>query len=112
MNSLNKASLIGMVGKDPEVKQLEGGSVAKFSLATGETYKDRDGNKHERTEWHNITCWNKLADIAGNIVRKGSQVYVEGSIKYRTWGEGDQKKTATEIVADTVLVLGKKPANE
>jgi len=107
MSGVNKVILVGNVGKDPEVKYFEGGTVkANFSLATGETYKDKQGNKVDSTEWHNIIMWGKLAEIAEKYVRKGKQLYIEGKIKTRSYGEGDNKKYITEIIADNMTMLG------
>jgi single-strand DNA-binding protein len=109
MSGVNKVILVGRVGKDPEVKYLEGGvAVAKFSLATGEVYKDKQGNKVETTEWHNIVMWRQLAELAEKYVRKGNMIYVEGKIKTRTFGEGDSKKYYTDIVVDQMTFLGSK----
>jgi single-strand DNA-binding protein len=109
MSGVNKVILVGHVGKDPEVKYLEGNTaVAKFSLATTETYKNKEGNKVESTEWHNIVMWNKLAEIVEKYVRKGKQLYIEGKIRTRTYGEGENKKYFTEIIADQMTMLGSK----
>lgn len=109
MSGVNKVILVGYCGKDPETKHLEGDkTVSKFSLATSETYKDKQGNKQESTEWHNIVAWGKLAEIAEKYVKKGTLLYVEGKIKTRTYGEGDAKKYFTEVVADSFTMLGGK----
>jgi single-strand DNA-binding protein len=106
MSGVNKVILVGNVGKDPEVKYLEGNlAVAKFPLATTEVYK-KDGQRVETTEWHNIVMWRGLAEIAEKYVRKGKQLYIEGKIRTRTYGEGDNKKYFTEIVADSMTMLG------
>jgi single-strand DNA-binding protein len=109
---VNKVILVGRLGKDPEVKHLESGTVmAKFSLATSENFKDRNGEKVEQTEWHNIVVWRKLAEIAEKYLRKGSQVYIEGRIKTRTWDDQDGKKHyMTEIIADNFQMLSSKNA--
>ena len=111
MSGVNKVILIGNVGKDPEVRHLEGNiSVAKFPLATSEAYKKQDGTKVETTEWHNIVMWRALSDVAERFVRKGSLVYIEGKIKSRSWDDKDgNKRYATDIVADAMTLLGKKP---
>ena len=84
--SVNKVILIGNLGKDPEVKYTpQGTPVAKFSLATNERYKDKDGNWQDRTEWHNIVVWQRLAEIAGEYLKKGSKVYIEGRLQTRSW---------------------------
>lgn len=99
--------LIGNVGKDPEVKYLEGGvAVAKFPLATTETYKNRDGQKVDQTEWHNIVLWRGLAEVAEKYVTKGKQLYIEGKIRTRNYEENGVKKYFTEIIADSMTLLG------
>ncbi len=107
---LNKVMLIGNVGKDPEVRHLESGvSVTTLTLATTERYKDRNGEMKEQTEWHNVVLWRGLADIAERFVRKGSQIYIEGKIRSRSWeDQSGQKKYTTEIVADAMQLLGRK----
>jgi single-strand DNA-binding protein len=111
---VNKVILVGRLGKDPEVKHLESGAVmAKFSLATSENFKDRNGEKVEQTEWHNIVVWRKLAEIAEKYLRKGSQVYIEGKIKTRTWDDQDgNKHYMTEVVADNFQMLGAKGSTQ
>ena len=113
MLGVNKVILLGNVGKDPEVQHLEGGvSVAKFPLATTETYKDKNGNKIDQTEWHNIVAWRGLADVAEKIVKKGSQVYIEGKIRTRAWEDKEKnKRYTTEIVADVITITGRRPEN-
>jgi len=107
MSGINKVILVGNVGKDPEVKYLEGGvAVAKFPLATSEVYKNKEGQRVESTEWHNIVMWRGLAEVAEKYVRKGKQLYIEGRIKTRTYGEDNNKKYFTEILADTMTMLG------
>lgn len=99
--------LIGNVGKDPEVKYLEGGvAVAKFPLATTETYKNREGQKVEQTEWHNVVLWRGLAEVAEKYVTKGKQLYIEGKIRTRSYEENNVKKYFTEIIADSMTLLG------
>lgn len=103
--------LIGRVGKDPEVRRLDNGTaVAKFSLATSESYKDKDGNKIESTEWHNCVVWRGLAEVAEKYVKKGMLLYVEGKVTYREYTDKDNvKKHFTEIVANEFKMLeGKK----
>lgn len=116
--SLNKVMLIGNVGKDPEIRYLEGSSpqaaakVAQFTLATTERYRDRGGELRENTEWHNIVAWRGLADNAEKYVRKGTQLYVEGKLRTRTWtDQSGNKKDRTEIIADTFQLLGKRSDN-
>jgi len=107
MSGVNKVILIGNVGKDPEVRYLEGGvAVAKFSLATTEVYKNKEGQKVETTEWHNIVMWRALAEIAEKWVRKGNKLYIEGKIRTRSYEQDGQKKWFTDIVADQMQMLG------
>ena len=110
--TLNKVMLIGNVGREPEVRHLEGGaSVANFTLATTERMRDRNsGETREITEWHNIVAWRQLADLASNYIHKGSQIYVEGRIRSRSWDDQNgNKRYITEILADTIQLLGKRP---
>src|SRR3954463_11195200 len=111
MAGVNKVILVGNVGKDPEVRSIEGGAkVAKFSLATSETYKRPDGTKVENTEWHNIVMWRGLADVAERFVRKGSQIYIEGKIKSRSYDDKEGiKRYSFDIIADNMTLLGRKP---
>jgi single-strand DNA-binding protein len=109
--SLNKVILIGNLGKDPEVSYLASGvPVAKFSVATGERWKDNDGNLQEKTEWHNIVAWRKLAEICGQYLKKGSKVYLEGKLQTRSWDDKNTgvKKYMTEIVVDDMIMLDSK----
>ncbi len=109
--SLNKVTLIGNLGKDPEVSYLPSGvPVAKFSMATGERWKDADGNFQEKTEWHNIVAWRKLAEICGQYLKKGSKVYIEGKLSTRSWDDKNTgvKKYMTEIVMDEMIMLDSK----
>jgi single-strand DNA-binding protein len=109
--SVNKVILIGNLGKDPEVKFTPSGvPVAKFSLATNERYKDKAGEWQDRTEWHNIVAWQRLAEIVGDYVKKGSKVYIEGRLQTSSWEDkqSGEKKYRTEIVAqDLVLLSGR-----
>ncbi len=111
MSSLNKVMLIGNLGRDPEVRFTPDGSpVATFSVATGEFWTDKSGTRQERTEWHNIVAWNKLADLAKRYLTKGRQVYVEGRIRTREWDDRDgNKRRTTEIIATHMVLLGSKP---
>jgi len=114
MASLNKAIIIGNLGKDPETRFMPNGdAVCNFSIATTESYKDKNGDKQEKTEWHNITIYRKLAEIAGQYLKKGSQVYLEGKITTRKWQdkEGNDRYT-TEIVCDEMKMLGGKPEGQ
>lgn len=112
---LNRVMLIGNLGKDPELSYTASGiAVAKFSLATGERWKDETGNLQERTEWHNIVVWRKLAEICGQYLKKGSRVYIEGRIQTRSWDDKNTgvKRYITEIIADNMLMLDAKPSAE
>lgn len=108
--SVNKVILVGNLGKDPEVKFTPSGvPVAKFSLATNERYKDKAGEWQDRTEWHNIIAWQRLAEIVGEYVKKGSKIYIEGRLQTSSWDDkqSGEKKYKTEIVAaDLVLLSG------
>lgn len=108
---VNKVILVGNLGKDPEVRHLEGGiAVARFTLATNDYYKDKSGNRVERTEWHNIALWRDLAEVAEKYLRKGQQVYIEGRIRTRQYQDKDnQTRYITEIVADELTMLGGRP---
>lgn len=107
MAGVNKVILVGNLGKDPEVRHLEGGvSVANFSLATSESYRDKNGQRVEQTEWHNIVVWRGLADVAEKYLRKGSKIYLEGKLKTRSWDDKDgNKRYSTDIVAETFTML-------
>jgi single-strand DNA-binding protein len=109
--SVNKVILVGNVGKDPEVRYLENGTpVCKFSLATSESYTNKNGEKVTNTEWHNIVIWRNLAELAQKWVKKGSTLYIEGKISSRTWDDKEgNKHYATDIVADTFKFVGRKP---
>lgn len=109
---LNKATLIGRLGKDPEVRTLESGvHVATFSVATTENWKDKDGNKKESTEWHNIVLWRGLAEIAAKYLHKGDLVYLEGKITTRKWEKDGVTRYTTEIVGDTMKMLSTKKSS-
>jgi len=106
---VNKVILLGNLGKDPEVKYTpQGTPVAKFSLATSDRYKDKDGNWQDRTEWHNITAWGRTAEIAGEYLKKGSKVYIEGSLRTHSWDDKQtgQKKYMTEVNVNDLVLLG------
>lgn len=106
---VNRVTLVGRLGKDPETRYTSGGqAVCNFSVATDETYKDRAGERQKRTEWHRIVMWGKLAEIAQQYLKKGALVYIEGRIQSRQWEDkrDGQKKTSYEIVADTMKMLG------
>jgi single-strand DNA-binding protein len=110
MSSVNKVILVGRLGKDPEVRYTPSGSaVANFSVATSENWKDKGGEKQERTEWHNIVVWGKLAEICGQYLNKGKLVYLEGRLQTREWDDRDGvKRKTTEIVASEMVMLGSK----
>jgi single-strand DNA-binding protein len=107
--SVNKAILVGRLGRDPETRYTSGGqAVANFTLATDETFKDRAGERQKRTEWHRIVLWGKLAEIAQQYLKKGQLVYLEGRIQTRQWEDkrDGQKRSTTEVVANTMRMLG------
>lgn len=111
--SINKVILLGRVGKDVEVRDINGTKCATFTLATSEKYKDRNGEVKELTEWHNIVAWRQTADICEKYVKKGDQLFVEGRIKYRSWEtDRGEKRYATDIFADKVELLGKPQATQ
>ena len=108
MASINRVILVGNLGKDPEIRHLEGGvAVARFSLATSESFKDKTGNKQERTEWHNIVAWRGLAEIAEKYIKKGQSVYIEGKIRTNNYQDKEGiQRSSIEIVADNITMLG------
>jgi single-strand DNA-binding protein len=108
--SVNKVILVGRLGKDPELKYTPSGTpVAKFSLATDESYKDRSGERKTTVTWHNVVAWNKLAEICGEYLSKGKVVYIEGKIQSRQWNDKDgNKRTSFEIVANQMQMLNPK----
>ena len=113
--SVNKVILIGHLGKDPEVKYTPSGTAgANFSLATPERYKDKDGQWQDRTEWHNIVAWQRTAEIAGEYLKKGRTVYIEGRLQTHSWDDTStgQKKYMTEIVVSDLVLLGGREAGE
>lgn len=110
MSSVNKAVIVGYLGKDPELRKTNGGtSVASFSIATNNKYKDKEGKEVSETEWHNIVAWGKTAEICAEYLKKGSLVYVEGQLKTRSWKDEkvDVTRYSTEIHVSTVQFLGK-----
>jgi single-strand DNA-binding protein len=113
MAGLNKAILIGNLGRDPEVRYTPSGTaVANFSLATSETWANKEGEKETRTEWHRIVAFGKLGEICGEYLSKGKQVYIEGRIQTREWDDRDgNKRYTTEIIASQMLMLGSKDAS-
>jgi single-strand DNA-binding protein len=113
MLGINKVILIGNLGKDPELRYTPSGQpTATFSLATTERWTDKNGQRQERTEWHNVVVWAKLAELVNQYLKKGRSAYVEGRITYRSWDDRDgNKKYRTEIVAQTIQFLGSGPGN-
>lgn len=106
---VNRVTLVGNLGKDPEVKYTpQGTPVAKFTVATGDRFKDKDGNWQDRTEWHNVTAWGRTAEIVGEYLKKGRQVYIEGSLRTHSWDDKQtgQKKYMTEVVVNDLVLLG------
>jgi len=110
MASVNKVILVGNLGRDPETRYTTGGDpITNVSIATTDTWKDKNGEKQEKTEWHRVAFFGKLAEIAGEYLKKGSQVYVEGRLQTRKWQDKDgQDKYTTEIVADRMQMLGSR----
>lgn len=110
MSGVNKVILIGNLGKDPEVRHLDNGAaVANFSIATTETYKDRNsGERRDQTEWHNIVLWRGLAEVAEKYLKKGDSVYIEGKLRTRSWEKDGVTRYTTEIVGDQMTMLGGK----
>ena len=114
---INKVILIGNVGQDPEIRYTgdvnNGTKVATFRVATTERYRDRSGNLQEHTEWHSIVVWRNTADVVEKYVKKGTQVYIEGRIRSRSWDDQNgNKRYVTEIVADTLQLLGRRPEGQ
>ena len=109
--SVNKVILVGNLGKDPEVKYTpQGTAVAKFSVATSSSYKDKSGEWQETTEWHNVVAWARTAEVAGEYLKKGSKVYIEGRLKTDSWDDkqSGQKKYMTNVVVEELIMLGGK----
>src|SRR5215210_3028006 len=113
MRGVNRVILIGNLGKDPDVQYLEGNiGVAKFSLATTETYKDKGGRLVSQTEWHTVVLWRGLAELAQKYLHKGSLIYIEGRLRTRSWEDKEgNKKFATEVVGDNLIMLDKRTDN-
>ena len=105
---VNKVILVGRVGKDPEIKEVGLSKVSNFSIGTSERYKDKSGKLIENTEWHNITCWGKLAEIVENYFKKGMLVYIEGKLKTESYEKNGEKRSFTKVVADVVKMLESK----
>ncbi len=112
--TVNKVILVGRLGKDPELKYMPSGApVAKFSLATDESFKDKTGEKQEHTEWHTIVAYDKLAEICGEYLTKGKLIYIEGSIRSRQWqDQAGNKRTSYEIIAFRMQMLGSRAESE
>ena len=110
MSGVNKVILVGRLGKEPEVRNLDNGAVvANFSIATSESYKDKTtGEKKEVTEWHNIVLWRGLAEIAQKYVHKGDLIYIEGKLRTRSWEKDGVTRYSTEVVADNMTMLGSR----
>jgi single-strand DNA-binding protein len=110
MAGVNKVILLGNLGKDPEIQNFESGvKKAAFSLATTEVYKNKEGNKIEQTEWHNIVLWRDLAEVAEKYLKKGAQIYIEGKIRTRSWEDKENnKRYVTEIIGDNMTMLRTK----
>jgi single-strand DNA-binding protein len=108
--SVNKVILVGNVGADPEVRYLDGGTaVCRLSLATSESYRSKEGERVTQTEWHNLVLWRGLAEVAEKYVKKGSQLYVEGRLRTRSWDDKEgNKRYTTEINVDNMQMLGRK----
>jgi len=112
MKSLNKVMLIGNLGGDPEIRYTAAGvPVARFSLATNEVSNGKNGDRQEQTEWHRIVAWGKLAEICGKHLTKGKQVYIEGQLRTRAWEQDGSNRSATEVVARSLIMLGTKVTN-
>lgn len=113
MSGINKVILVGRLGKDPDIRTFETGvKKASFTLATSEIFKDKEGNRTEVTEWHNIVCWRNLAEIAEKYLSKGKQIYLEGKLRTRSWEDNGIKRYITEIEANTFTMLGAKSDND
>ncbi|MDX2003273.1 MAG: single-stranded DNA-binding protein [Chitinophagales bacterium] len=113
MRGINKVTLLGRLGKDPETQYLESGTpLSRFTLATNDRYKDKSGNWVDQTEWHNLVLWRGLAEIAEKYLKKGSLVYIEGKLRTRSWEDNGVKKYSTEIVADNLIMLDRKEDGE
>lgn len=112
MSGVNKVILVGNLGKDPEVRNLESGAtVANFTIATTESYKDKTtGEKKDITEWHNIVLWRGLADIAAKYLHKGDMIYIEGKLRTRSWEKDGVTRYTTEVVGDNMTMLSRKPS--
>lgn len=111
--SVNRVLILGNCGKDPEVRVVGENKVASFSVATTEKYKDsKTGEWKENTEWHNIVCWRNTAELAEKYIKKGTQLFIEGKLRTRSWDKDGEKRYVTEIVADSIQLLGKKEGSD
>ena len=112
--TVNKVILVGNLGDDPEVKHTPSGvQVANFSLATSESWTDKNGERQERAEWHRLVLWRKLAEIAGQYLKKGNKIYIEGKLQTRSWEDNNgQKRYMTEVIVDNLEMLGGDRAGE
>lgn len=106
MSGVNKVILVGRLGQDPEIKTVNNSQVARLSIATSESWMDKNNQKQERTEWHRVIFWGKQAEVAAKYLKKGRQVYVEGKLQTRSWEENGQKRYATEIQGQSMQFLG------
>jgi single-strand DNA-binding protein len=108
-NGVNKVILVGNLGIDPEIKNFDSGTVlARLSIATTETYRDRDGNRQDRTEWHKVVLWQRLAEVAEKYLKKGDQIYIEGSLRTRSYEKDGVTKYVTEVVGNNMTMLGSR----
>lgn len=114
MSGVNKHVIVGRLGKDPEIKNTtNGNTVANFSVATSRTWKDKEGNKQEKTQWHRVVIWGKLAEICGEYLHKGDQVYLEGEVEHRTYQDADgNDKYITETVCNNMVMLGSRQTSD
>jgi len=115
MSGVNKVILLGRLGQDPELKYTPGGNaVANFSIATSESWSDKQGQKQERTEWHRIVVWGKLAELCNQYLAKGRQIYLEGQLQTRSWDDAKsgEKRYITEVLAKSVQFIGARPEGE
>lgn len=111
--SINRVELLGNLGRDPEIKHTPSGTpVGRLSLATNERYKDKSGNWQDRTEWHTVIVWSRLAEIAGEYLKKGSKILIVGSLKTRSWDDNGSKRYATEVTAQDLIMLDAKRAED
>lgn len=114
MAGVNRVILLGHLGRDPEMRYMpDGKAIANLNLATSESFKDRDGNRQERTEWHRIVLFGRIAEIAGEYLQKGSMAYIEGKLQTRKWTDKEgQERYTTEIVGDRLQLVGSKPGRD